>query len=151
MVSKPEKIWIREFAIFFIIVVLILELIYQPNIDAMKSIGLFPAIKILGFTLLTSEFLIFTFIIIGILYVLEKVRRFRKNSFAPKIYSPLPELIGLFIFGSFIMGLTNPLFTNLFRQMLLPAIFYIVYINMSISFYWEKRFFKILILFRRKP
>lgn len=146
MVSKPEIIRIREFAILLIVSTLILELFYQPNIGFMKSIGVFPAFKILGWTLLTSEFLIFTFIGIGILYVLENMRRSGRITFAPKIYSPLPELIGLFIFVSCIMGLTNPFFTNLFRQMLLPVIFYIVYINMNISLYWEKRFFKILIL-----
>lgn len=146
MVSKSKIIHFREFLIFLVILTLICELFYHPGIDEMKSIGEFPAIKILGFTFLTSEILIFSFIGIGTLHLFEKIRRSGKVFFAPQIYFPLPEFLFLFIFVSCLMGFSNTYFTTIFRQMLLPVIFYVAYINTNISFYWEKRFFKIIIL-----
>jgi|GEM_PF-3261614 len=146
LISKPKEMRIYELMILFISFIITVELFYQPNIDHLKSIGGWPVFSVLGFTLLGSELLVFSFVGLGMLYVMERIRRSGRVYFGPKIYSPLPFLISLCILSSFIMGVFNDGFLIQFRVMLLPAIFFIVYMNMNISLVWERYFFKIIVI-----
>ena len=146
MEFKSKRMSILERILLLASFATILELFYQPNIDQAKTEKVFPSFNILWERLLASEIFVFGFIGIGLLYLIEKRRRIGKVFFAPKIYSPLPGLIFLFIFVSCLTGFSSSGFITQVRVVLLPAVFYIVYINMDIAPYWEKYFFKIIVL-----
>jgi len=124
----------------------IFELFYQPNIDILKSTGGLTVVNVFGFTFLISEILIYAFIGVGILYVLEKIRRSGTISFGPKAFFPLPLLIFTLILVSFFAGISNSGFLIQVRRMLLPPLFYLIIINIDISDIWEKKYFEILVI-----
>ena len=145
--STLKKINMFELWVLLISVTVIIELFIQPNIDIQKSIGGFFVFNILGFTVLSSELLVYTFILWGSVVIMaKKTEYFKKIIFAPKIYSPLPELIFLLILVSCIMGYSNHYWLNSIRVMLLPVLFYMVYINVGISYVWEKIILYIIII-----
>ena len=143
----PKKINIFEFWVLLISVTIIIELFIQPNIDSQKSTGGSFAFNILGFTVLSSELLIYIFILWGSVVIMaKKTEYFKKIIFAPKIYSPLPGIIFLLILLSCIMGFSTHFLIANIRSVLLPVLFYIVYINMRISYVWEKNILYIMII-----
>ena len=144
---KIPKVNVYELWIMLILSVMIFELLYEPDINQLKSTGGILFLNVLGFGLLISEFLLLSFILWGLIYILgKKTKYFSKIIFAPKIYSPLPGIIFLLIAVSCVMGVFNPGFLALFRKNLLGCVFFIVYLNMPFSMRREKYIYNILLI-----
>jgi len=126
--------------------ILIFELLYQPNIEHMKSVGGFLTVDILGFRFLLSEIVVYSFSALGIYHLfLRSMRYSKKIVLAPKAYSPLPGILFLLICLSCIMGFHNPWFLMMFRKVLLPVGFFVVCMNVGISPRSERGFFSIVV------
>lgn len=132
----------------FISVGIILELFYAPDIPAVKTAGVFPAVKVAGFTFSALEIIVFGFIGIGLIYLLQKASVKGTINLGPKIYSSLTLWIILLIVANLFTGFfifRNPRFIGHLRGMLLPPLLFIVFLNINISPYFEKRIFKFII------
>lgn len=137
---------IFEILIMMIAVSVIFELFYVPDVGAARTIGAFPAFNLLGFRLTISEIFLYVFIGIGLLYILEKMRRMQTLEFAPSAYTVIPWIIFLLVLLSLLTGLLvffNPDLIQYSRKVLIPILFYFVYINVDIPHEWDKTVFKV--------
>jgi hypothetical protein len=143
-----KKTRIFERFIIIISLVIFMELFYAWNSHTLKEHAIFPAFRVLGWTFLVSEVLVFGFLFLGLFYIFLKVTQTGMISFGSKIFSTLTLWLILAISLNLIISLLffrNPGFIGDLRGVILPFMLFIVFINLDINPLWEKRIFKSVI------
>lgn len=145
-IKKPR---IYEVLLLLVCVAAAFELIYLPSIGVVKTLNVFPAVSILGFSATISEILVYSFICIGALYVMERLKRTGELVLAPRRYSIIPLVLAVLMMVSILFGIVvmrNPGALQEVRVMMLPVLFYIIYMNMDIPLEWDKRIYRTLVV-----
>ena len=141
------KLRLHELAIILISLWGIFDLIYAPHPHYPKEVGLFPAFRMGQYTLLISEIMVWGFVGLFFIRVLEKVVKSGRINLAPKEFS-FSVLIFLFlVILSLLQGLANRNL-NLLAQfrVFFPNIVILIFLNLAISSNVEKIVFKITTL-----
>lgn len=143
-----KKTRIFERLIIIISLAIFMELFYAWNSHTLKEEAVFPAFRVIGWSFLVSEVLVFGFLFLGLFYIFLKVTQTGMIFFGSKIFSTLTMwlilAISLNLFTS-LLFFRNPGFLGDLRGVILPFMLFIVFINLDINPLWEKRIFKSVI------
>lgn len=119
----------------FVTIIVLAEMFYAPHPRNIKTMGVFPAINIIGYTFTIAELFICIFIAISFIYVLIKILTIKKFTLGPKEFVPAITVFVLLLIISLIIGVlnSNEGVIPYFLMIIYPMFLYFILLNINIS------------------